>query len=72
MYRQLEEEAHRFDDERVNIPRGIVCMLLGCLTVYALLFATGSWLYGQTTAAVSLTSVAILSAFGIVKLRFNN
>ena len=72
VYRQLQQAGYCFDNEAVNIPRGIVCMWLGCLSVYALLFATGSWLYGQPVAATLLAAVAILSAFGIVKLRFNH
>ena len=48
--------------EPVNIPRGIICMVVGCLAVYSALFATGYYLYGQIATAVVLTAVAMVSA----------
>lgn len=72
VYRELEAEGHQFANGRINIPRGILCMVLGCLAVYAVLFATGSYLYGHLPNAAVLTLVAIASAVGIVKLKFNN
>jgi len=71
VYRELDGEQHRFNADAVNIPRGILCMLLGSLAVYAVLFATGSWLYGDRALAVGLGCVATASALGIVRLRFN-
>ena len=72
VYDDLATEAYRFDTNRVNIPRGILCMVLGCLAVYAILFATGSFLYGELTDALVLTVVATFAALGIVKLKFNH
>ena len=72
VYAQLEREGHRFDSESVNIPRGILCMVLGCTTVYGLLFATGSWLYDQTGTAMALAILSVASAYGIVRLKFNH
>ena len=72
IYVQLEREGHEFENESVNIPRGILCMVLGCATVYGLLFATGSWLYDQTGSAMAFAVLSIASAYGIVRLRFNH
>lgn len=72
IYRDLARDGHRFDADGVNIPRGVLCMLLGSTAVYAVLFATGSWLYGQIPAALALASVAIAAMFGIVSLKFND
>ena len=72
VYTQLEREGHRFDSESVNIPRGILCMVLGCTTVYGLLFATGSWLYDQPGTAAALGALSLASAWGIVRLKFNH
>lgn len=47
-------------------------MLPGSTAVYAVLFATGSWLYGKIPAALALASVAIAAMFGIVSLKFND
>ena len=72
VYARLAAQGHCFDTQSVNIPRGILCMLLGCAAVYSFMFATGSWLYGDLTSALFLAAVAIGAAFGIVRLRFND
>ena len=41
----------------------IACMIIACFTVYAALFATGFWIYGQTMNALIATGVAILGGF---------
>ena len=41
------------------VPTGILAMLLGCAMVYAALFGTGAWIYGQTRLAAALTATAI-------------
>jgi Na+/proline symporter len=56
----------------VNIPRGILCMLLGCAAVYGVLFGTGFFLYGETLNAIILGAIALVAAGGIVALRFND
>ncbi len=38
---------------------GITCMIAGCIAVYAALFATGSFLYGDQTRGYILTAVAV-------------
>lgn len=35
-----------------QLPLEILCFLIGCFTVYAALFATGYWIYGDTSAAI--------------------
>ncbi|OVE81691.1 hypothetical protein BVY04_02790 [bacterium M21] len=49
-----------------NIGLGVACMLIGSLLVYATLFATGYWLYGQTQNAIIATVIALLCAGGLV------
>jgi hypothetical protein len=41
-------------------------MVLGSMLVYATLFATGYWIYGETTPAVISTVIAVISAIGII------
>jgi SSS family solute:Na+ symporter len=72
IYRQLAEENMTPTGDAVNIPRGILCMLLGCITVYSVLFSTGFWLYGEALHSSLLATVAIVAAAGIVRLRFND
>ena len=50
------------------VPRGILSMVLGCTGVYAALIATGSWLYGDASAAMILLAVAAGSAWGVFAL----
>jgi hypothetical protein len=41
-------------------------MVLGSFVVYATLFATGYWIYGETTPATVSTVIAVISAIGII------
>lgn len=54
--------------EAWNVPSGIVAMLLGCTLIYSCMFATGFWIYGETTKAIILTAVAGVSAFLLVRM----
>ena len=49
-----------------NLPLGILCMFIGCAAVYATLFATGYWLYGDRTPAIIATVIAVISAFLLI------
>ncbi len=53
-----------------EVPRGILCMLIATLTVYATLFATGWFFYGRLGPAISLALIAIIG--GITTLRLWN
>ena len=46
--------------EKSQLPLEILCWLVGCMTVYGALFATGNWIYGNTTTALILTGITIL------------
>jgi Na+/proline symporter len=54
--------------DRWNVPLGLLCMLVGCLFVYATLFATGFFLYGRTTPGLVLAAVAAGSAGFIITM----
>jgi solute:Na+ symporter, SSS family len=49
---------------------GITCMIAGCIAVYAALFATGSFLYGEQTRGFILTAVAV-AGFIVIALLWN-
>ena len=72
IYAQLAADGVAPAGDAVNIPRGILCMMLGCVAVYGVLFATGFFLYGETTNGSILSLLAVLAAAGIVALRFND
>jgi SSS family solute:Na+ symporter len=54
-------------EEKWDMPYGIMCMVFGCMAVYAALFATGSWIYLQYTKAVILTIVAVVATVLLLK-----
>ena len=45
----------------------LLCVVIGITTVYAALFATGSWIYGQTTEAIITTVISVLGAGFLLK-----
>lgn len=49
--------------EKWSVPSGILAMLLGCVFIYSCMFATGYWVYGDYTWAISLTISALVSAY---------
>jgi len=51
-----------------DLPRGILCMILGCMAVYSAVFASGYYLYGQITSGIICTVLAVAGTIGIVKL----
>ncbi len=57
---KLPDAAH--GETAWQVPQGILCMVLGCVSIYSTLFATGYWLYGRYGLASSLTATALVSA----------
>ena len=57
------EEAPRWD-----VSLGILCVIVGCITVYSALFAAGNWIYGNTLLAFALTATSIAGAIAIFVL----
>lgn len=50
-----------------NLPLGIVCMVVGCIAVYAALFATGFWIYKAYVPAAVLSVVALIAAIALAR-----
>lgn len=55
-------DLQKEDDLRWDVPTGILCMLLGSVAVYSILFSTGFFLYGKTVPAFGLLALGIVSA----------
>jgi hypothetical protein len=72
VYLRLAAQGSTPEGLGVNIPRGILCMLLGCAAVYGVLFGTGFFIYGEILNAIILGAIALVAAGGIVALRFND
>ena len=68
VYAAIEAEGGQVEGDAVNLPRGILCMVLGCALVYSALFATGFWLYGNSVPAAILTAVTLVSGITLSKL----
>ncbi len=70
-WRKVRDQAAREgislepEGEGWHVPSGILCMFLGCVSIYGALFATGFWIYGEILQAILLTVVSIV---GIVFL----
>ena len=56
------------NNEGWSVPSGIIAMLIGCVLIYSIMFATGYWIYGEYKFALILTGVAIVSAFALSKI----
>ncbi|HPF64495.1 sodium:solute symporter family protein [Lentimicrobium sp.] len=56
-------DLQKEDDLRWDVPTGILCMLLGCVAVYSILFSTGFFLYGKTVPALAFLSSGVIASF---------
>ncbi len=45
----------------------ILAILLGCVFIYGTMFATGYWIYGYIAKAITLTIIAIISGYLLIK-----
>jgi solute:Na+ symporter, SSS family len=54
-------------EEKGQLPFEIMLMVTGCFTIYAALFATGYWIYGNTISGSIATLVAIAGSMIILK-----
>ncbi len=58
---EAEGESLVSEDTAWEVPRGIVCMLTATATVYAALFATGSFLYGRLVPGIALVTLGVIA-----------
>lgn len=50
------------------VPRGILCMLVGCLAIYSALFSTGYFIYGELYLGLILLLSTVIFSFLLFKL----
>ena len=55
-------------DRKSGLPMGILCMFLGSVAVYAAVFATGYWIYGNYTPAIILTIAGAIASILLIKV----
>ena len=51
-----------------DLPRGIICMVAGCMSVYSVIFAAGYYMYGQLTKGIVFTIVAVVGIAFLMNL----
>ncbi len=54
-------------DEAWRVPQGIYCMVLGCVSVYGILLATGYWIYGNIAPATILSVISLIAIWYLIK-----
>lgn len=60
--------ASSTSDKKWTVPSGILAVLIGAVLVYSAMFATGNWIYGNTSQALLLTAVTAVSSFLLIRL----
>ncbi|SFF22938.1 sodium:solute symporter family protein [Thermoflexibacter ruber] len=56
------------EEDSRGIAKELLCVFLGSITIYSALFATGSWIYGNTVPAIGLSLLALLCGYFIFKV----
>ncbi len=60
-------ELRKGDDLSWDVPTGIICMLLGAVAIYSILFAIGNILYGQGLQALIFIGITVVSSVLLLK-----
>ena len=55
------------EKEQWIVPKGILCMIIGCVTIYSALFSTGYFIYGEISSALIFLLVTIISGLILFK-----
>jgi Na+/proline symporter len=55
------------EDSEEKLPLQLLSFLIGSVTVYSALFATGNWIYGNNPTALLLTAVTFVGGFFLIK-----
>ena len=55
------------EKEEWIVPKGIICMIIGCITIYSALFSTGYFIYGEISSALIFLLVTIVSGLILFK-----
>ena len=62
---QMSEEEKKASASVWVLPQGILAMILGCIFIYSALFCTGYFIYGETSKALILIGVCIVSGLSL-------
>lgn len=56
------------DDQKSDLPYGLIAMIFGCIAVYSILFATGYWIYSEHGPAIFFSVTGIVSSYVLLKI----
>ncbi|MEM7657564.1 MAG: sodium:solute symporter family protein [Bacteroidota bacterium] len=65
---EAEAENEHMPNPQGKLPLEMACFLIGTISVYAALFATGNWLYGNSGTASFLTLLAGVGGFFLFRV----
>ncbi len=63
----IRQEIEPDNEKAWDVPQAILCAFLGCLMVYGIILATGSFLYGRTGQGFALGIPALLLGIFVLK-----
>ena len=67
-WNKIKEDTTMSDEkEEWVVPKGIICMIIGCITIYSALFSTGYFIYGEISSALIFLLVTIISGLILFK-----
>ena len=67
-WNKIKEHIIMSDEkEEWIVPKGIICMIIGCITIYSALFSTGYFIYGEIISALIFLLVTIVSGLFLFK-----
>ena len=49
------------------VPSGIICMIIGCISIYSALFSTGYFIYGEINSGLIFLLITIISGYLLFK-----
>jgi len=66
--REKGENVEEYLSQKWDVPAEILCVFLGLVMIYSMLFATGFWLYNNISGGIITTILSVLSAGILIKL----
>ena len=59
--------SNRYSDRPWPVPKGILSMILGCVSVYGFLLGIGQFIYGNIDSGMFIIGLGIVSSLGLFK-----
>ncbi|MBY5959178.1 Na+:solute symporter [Membranicola marinus] len=65
--RRIDMEDSEIYSEKWSVPVGLLCMSLGCISIYSCLFSIGNFLYGNYLIGFLLLTLSVASGYAITR-----